>query len=94
MDAGGTGDQKIMSTYPKSGRSWPFAKRLDCTIATNARGTVGPNQPSDKSEENGEQGSHPSDPLAAERLRRVEPAGPTCSTYFWSRIRAEGCILR
>jgi hypothetical protein len=22
---------------PKSGRSWPFAKRVDCTIATNRR---------------------------------------------------------
>ena len=21
--------------HPKSGRSWPFAKRVDCTIATN-----------------------------------------------------------
>src|SRR5262249_37364903 len=30
-----THPKRARFNHPKSGRSWPFAKRVDCTIATN-----------------------------------------------------------
>ena len=32
---GKTHPKRARFSHPKSGRSWPFAKRVDCTIATN-----------------------------------------------------------
>ena len=32
---GKTHPRRARFNHPKSGRSWPFAKRVDCTIATN-----------------------------------------------------------
>jgi hypothetical protein len=32
---GKTHPKRARFNHPKSGRSWPFAKRVDCSIATN-----------------------------------------------------------
>src|SRR5262249_21382542 len=32
---GKTHPKRARFSHPKSGRSWPFAKRVDCSIATN-----------------------------------------------------------